>query len=95
MQIQVTGSQVQQQQQEPQQQAPSAGSNNPFLPGGGPQQGQQGQQNGVQGMNGMGANGMNGMGQGHQRAKESVDFGAWQSGRHSPDAFASLAFGGR
>jgi len=29
------------------------------------------------------------------RSQESVDFGAWQSGRHSPDAFASLAFGGR
>ncbi|KAI5815943.1 hypothetical protein BZA77DRAFT_265019, partial [Pyronema omphalodes] len=95
MQIQVTGSQVQQQQQQEVQQAPSAGSNNPFLPGGGPGQ-QQNQQNGVQGMNGMGQGqgmgGMNGMGQGHQRAKESVDFGAWQSGRHSPDAFASLAF---
>jgi hypothetical protein len=101
MQIQVTGSQVQQQQQQEVQQAPSAGSNNPFLPGGGPGQ-QQGQQNGVQRMNekngmgqGQGMGGMNGMGQGHQRAKESVDFGAWQSGRHSPDAFASLAFGGR
>lgn len=31
----------------------------------------------------------------HSRSQESVDFGAWQSGRHSPDAFASLAFGGR
>ena len=32
---------------------------------------------------------------GQHRSQESVDFGAWQSGRHSPDAFASLAFGGR
>ena len=31
----------------------------------------------------------------HVRSQESVDFGAWQSGRHSPDAFANLAFGGR
>jgi len=32
---------------------------------------------------------------GRHMSQESVDFGAWQSGRHSPDAFASLAFGGR
>ena len=30
-------------------------------------------------------------GRGHM-SQESVDFGAWQSGRHSPDAFASLSF---
>ncbi|CUS07063.1 unnamed protein product [Tuber aestivum] len=32
-----------------------------------------------------------GGGRGHM-SQESVDFGAWQSGRHSPDAFASLSF---
>ncbi|KAI5779525.1 hypothetical protein EDC01DRAFT_670512 [Geopyxis carbonaria] len=31
----------------------------------------------------------------HHASQESVDFGGWQSGRHSPDAFANLAFGGR
>jgi hypothetical protein len=34
-----------------------------------------------------------GVGAGHM-SKDSADFGTWQSGRHSPDAFASLAFGG-
>lgn len=70
-QIEVTGTPLPPQQiQAPEPQMPGAGSNNPFLPGGG------------------------GGGSGH-RSQESVDFGAWQSGRHSPDAFASLAFGGR
>jgi len=34
-----------------------------------------------------------GVGRGHM-TQESVDFGNWmsQSGRHSPDAFASLSF---
>ncbi|KAH8149008.1 uncharacterized protein LAJ45_06983 [Morchella importuna] len=64
--------------------APSAGSNNPFLPQAQQQQVQQQQQ-----VNGGQKGGM----QGGHRSQESVDFGAWQSGRHSPDAFASLSFG--
>ena len=46
-------------------------------------------QNGVAGR----AMGAAGVGRGHM-TQESVDFGNWmsQSGRHSPDAFASLSF---
>lgn len=68
---------------------PSAGSKNPFLPGGGAAAAAPG----MAGMGvGMGA-GVGGVGR--HMSKESLDFGGWQSGRHSPDAFASLAFGGR
>lgn len=74
--------------------APSAGSNNPFLP---PGQGLPASQSSVNlgaqragSVAGQGGGG--GGGRGHM-SQESVDFGAWQSGRHSPDAFASLSFG--
>lgn len=77
--------------------APSAGSNNPFLP---PMQGLPMSQSslnltGQVGMVGQGVRGGSVAGQGGRghMSQESVDFGAWQTGRHSPDAFASLSFG--
>jgi hypothetical protein len=59
-----------------------------------PQQPQTGSNNPF--ANGAGAGGSAGaVGTNGNASRESVDFGGWQTGRHSPDAFASLAFGGR
>jgi len=59
-----------------------------------PQQPQTGSNNPF--ANGAGAGGSTGAaGTNGSASRESVDFGGWQTGRHSPDAFASLAFGGR
>lgn len=75
--------------------APSAGSNNPFLP---PMQGLPMSQSslnlaGQAGQGGVRGGSVAGQGGRGHMSQESVDFGAWQTGRHSPDAFASLSFG--
>ncbi|KAI9818055.1 MAG: hypothetical protein M1827_000679 [Pycnora praestabilis] len=59
---------------------PSAGSRNPFLSSGGPDFASNGF-----------AKPMQTNGGGRHVSQESVDVGGWQSGRHSPDAFASLS----